>query len=99
VLPGLRDGAPNQPMPLDDFKAAVAYTHQHRAISETFDVVMFGVTPGDDSARAAEVVTPYAEAGATWWEEGINPLRFDQSGDRPALDAMRERIHQGPPRT
>lgn len=99
MLPALRDGEPNEMIPLDAFKSIMAYTSQYRETSRPFDVVMMGVTPGDDPARAAEIVTPYAEAGATWWEEWINGLRFDLTSGRSALDAMRERIHQGPPRT
>lgn len=98
VLPIVRDVEPNALIPLDTFKVIVDYTHQQRTSTQPFDVVMMGATPGDDPARAAEIVAPYAEAGATWWEELINGLRFEGSGDRPALDAMRERIVQGPPR-
>ncbi len=28
-------------------------------------------TPGDDPARAAAIVQPWAEAGATWWLEAV----------------------------
>jgi len=53
--------------------------------------VLAGETPGDDPARAAAIVAPYAEAGATWWLEALN-------GYRGPLALSRERIRQGPPR-
>jgi alkanesulfonate monooxygenase SsuD/methylene tetrahydromethanopterin reductase-like flavin-dependent oxidoreductase (luciferase family) len=56
-----------------------------------FDVLVHGVTSGDDSAQAAAITQPLAEAGATWWTERINPLRG-------SLEVMRERVRQGPPR-
>jgi alkanesulfonate monooxygenase SsuD/methylene tetrahydromethanopterin reductase-like flavin-dependent oxidoreductase (luciferase family) len=98
AIPALRDGAPNELMLVDDLKMIVDIIHQGRTTSQPLDVVMMGVTPGDDPARAAEIVAPYAAAGATWWEEWINSLRFEPGDSRPALDAMRERIRQGPPR-
>jgi hypothetical protein len=54
-------------------------------------VVSGGLTPGDDPARATEIVAPYAEAGLTWWHEGIPDLRA-------SIDVVRTRIRQGPPR-
>lgn len=65
----------------------VAGLHPER---DPFDVATAGVTPSD-GARAAEVVEPYARAGATWWLEVIEPRRGD-------LDALRGRIEAGPPR-
>ena len=47
--------------------------------------------PGDDPARASEIVAPYAEAGLTWWNEGLPDFSA-------SIDAVRTRIRQGPPR-
>jgi alkanesulfonate monooxygenase SsuD/methylene tetrahydromethanopterin reductase-like flavin-dependent oxidoreductase (luciferase family) len=33
------------------------------------DIIIEGETPGDDPARAASIVLPWMEAGATWWIE------------------------------
>jgi alkanesulfonate monooxygenase SsuD/methylene tetrahydromethanopterin reductase-like flavin-dependent oxidoreductase (luciferase family) len=98
VLPIVRDIAPNELIPLEAFKEIVDYTNRQRTSGGPFDVVMMGVTPGDDPARAAGIVAPYAAAGATWWEELINGLRFEGTSSLPSIDAMRERIRQGPPR-
>lgn len=56
-----------------------------------YDVLVAGVTPADDAARAGAITAPYAEAGATWWTERINTERGD-------ISAMRHRIDAGPPR-
>ena len=68
--------------------------------SDAFEVAHLSPpTPGDDLARGAEIVASFADAGATWWLEHFGPVGFGGSweGDWP-LDAMRERIAQGPPR-
>jgi alkanesulfonate monooxygenase SsuD/methylene tetrahydromethanopterin reductase-like flavin-dependent oxidoreductase (luciferase family) len=75
----------------DDVREIIAYVKEHRESDAPFDVVSGGLTPGDDPARATEIVAPYAEAGLTWWHEGIPDLRV-------SFDAVRTRIRQGPPR-
>jgi len=78
------------------------YIHEHRTSVTAFDAVHSGATPGDDSARAAELVEPYAEAGVTWWIEPVDPWRFGWSYEVPwapeATVLIRERVRQGPPR-
>jgi alkanesulfonate monooxygenase SsuD/methylene tetrahydromethanopterin reductase-like flavin-dependent oxidoreductase (luciferase family) len=71
-------------------RTMLAYVAEHRTESGPFDVVVADVTPGDDAQRATELVAPFAEAGATWWVEYLGPFRGP-------LEAMRERIAQGPP--
>jgi alkanesulfonate monooxygenase SsuD/methylene tetrahydromethanopterin reductase-like flavin-dependent oxidoreductase (luciferase family) len=82
-----------------DIAALVAFIREQRTDTRPFDVLHRGVTPGDDPARAAEIVAPFAAAGATWWIEPIHPWIFGGAweGDWP-VEAMRERIRQGPPR-
>ncbi len=67
-----------------------------------FDYVQGGKTPGDDPAQAAEMVTPFAEIGVTWWIENLDPWRFGMGWeDEWTADytaRMNERIRQGPPR-
>jgi alkanesulfonate monooxygenase SsuD/methylene tetrahydromethanopterin reductase-like flavin-dependent oxidoreductase (luciferase family) len=55
------------------------------------DIITEGQTPSDDPARAAAIVRPYAEAGATWWLES----RWE---DTTGTSEMRTRIRSGPPR-
>jgi alkanesulfonate monooxygenase SsuD/methylene tetrahydromethanopterin reductase-like flavin-dependent oxidoreductase (luciferase family) len=85
----LTEGDPERLTP-DEIREIVAYVQAHRETAEPFDVVMGGVTPADDRARAAEIVAPYAEAGLTWWHEVAPDLLTP-------LDEVRTRIRQGPP--
>jgi alkanesulfonate monooxygenase SsuD/methylene tetrahydromethanopterin reductase-like flavin-dependent oxidoreductase (luciferase family) len=68
-----------------------AYLAEHRPADNPLDVIVEGETPGDDPARAGEIVRKQAESGATWWLE----TRWDRQ-DNP--DEIMERIRQGPPR-
>jgi alkanesulfonate monooxygenase SsuD/methylene tetrahydromethanopterin reductase-like flavin-dependent oxidoreductase (luciferase family) len=65
-----------------------AWIHQRRG-GARFDIIVEGTTPGDDSARAAAQVRPYAEAGVTWWLEAM--------WEAPDLESVRARLRQGPP--
>jgi alkanesulfonate monooxygenase SsuD/methylene tetrahydromethanopterin reductase-like flavin-dependent oxidoreductase (luciferase family) len=67
-----------------------AYVEAHRATPEPFEIVYEGVTPGEAPGRAAAIVRPFAEAGATWWIES----RWSPPNE-PA-DLLR-RIRQGSP--
>ena len=84
----------------DDLRALGAYiTEQRPQVAGTdaaspFDIVMEGETPGDDNDRAAAIIRPLAEAGLTWWLEGVWQTPVTQGG----VAGMRERIRQGPPR-
>lgn len=72
----------------DDIAAVRAYVEQHRVETTPFDIIVEGVTPGDDPGAAAAIVGPRAAAGATWWIES----RWE---DGP--DDLRRRLRQGPP--
>ena len=61
---------------------------------QPFDVIVEGVTPGDDPVNAAEIVRPWVEAGATWWIEAL--WNLGEQGD--PVELMKQRISQGPPR-
>ncbi|MBE0696070.1 MAG: hypothetical protein IH586_04020, partial [Anaerolineaceae bacterium] len=66
-----------------------------------FDAVHIGSTSGDP-AQDHEIVTPYADAGVTWWIEDISPFRYGLSLDQPwpaeYTEKLKQRIRQGPPR-
>lgn len=92
-------------MPYDEllaqFKEAVVYVRQQRTADTPFDISLAAFpTPGDDPICAAEMLAPFAAAGLTWWQEPLAPMRFGLDLEAPAwpLDAIRERIVQGPPR-
>lgn len=57
----------------------------------TFDIVIEGSTAGDDPLQAAEILAPWATAGATWWIESM----WDAGED---LERVMARVWQGPPR-
>ena len=84
------DGGPGEVAP-PDVAAIAAYVAAHRTETTPFDIIVEGVTPGDDPDRAAAIVGPRADAGATWWIEAMW-----QPPNAPA--DIRVRIEQGPPR-
>jgi probable F420-dependent oxidoreductase len=74
----------------EDFHEILDSIHAHRAATTAFDVVASGSTSGTDKARDGAQVASFAQAGATWWVEGFDPLQ--------TVEQVRERIGQGPPR-
>ncbi len=67
-----------------------AYAAQNREEDTPFDIVCEGQTPAEGPERAASMVRPYAEAGATWWiESPWSPPNEPED--------LRARIRQGPP--
>jgi hypothetical protein len=84
------DGTRGEVTPAD-VQAMKAYVDERRTQTTPFDIVAEGETPGDDPARAAAIVRPFAEAGATWWTEA----RWSPPNEP---DDVRPRIRQGPPR-
>jgi alkanesulfonate monooxygenase SsuD/methylene tetrahydromethanopterin reductase-like flavin-dependent oxidoreductase (luciferase family) len=97
VWPLRRDPAGNSvPLTPDDVRGVAAAIAEERAAAgrdpdEPFDILVAGTTPGDDPASAAATAREFADAGATWWTERINP-------GRGSLERMRARVRQGPPR-
>ena len=75
----------------DSIRAMKAFVDEHRRATTPFDIVVEAVTPGDDRAKAAAIVRPFAEAGATWWIEST----WMMPGE---VDVQLARIRQGPPR-
>jgi alkanesulfonate monooxygenase SsuD/methylene tetrahydromethanopterin reductase-like flavin-dependent oxidoreductase (luciferase family) len=83
-----------------DIRGVRAYILEERAAAGLppgtphgpYDILVAGITPADDRARASETAQSFAEAGATWWTERIN------AAERGSLTAMRRRILAGPPR-
>jgi alkanesulfonate monooxygenase SsuD/methylene tetrahydromethanopterin reductase-like flavin-dependent oxidoreductase (luciferase family) len=79
--------ATGEPLTPADLHEASTYVRSQRRQSSPFDVIFAGAT---EASGAAAVIQPYAEAGATWWLEGIWV-------ERGTVQQMRERIRQGPP--
>ena len=64
------------------------------AAQRPFDVVATGETPPDRPAQTEEYIAGFAEAGATWWLEGLEPGR---GGDTAwSFTQLRERVLAGP---
>jgi alkanesulfonate monooxygenase SsuD/methylene tetrahydromethanopterin reductase-like flavin-dependent oxidoreductase (luciferase family) len=66
-----------------------AFIRENREDPSPFDIVVEGQTPGSDPGKAAAILRPYAEAGATWWIEAM--------WEAGSLDEVLERLKQGPP--
>ena len=75
----------------EDLQGISRFIAEHRTASGPIDVIMEGITPGDDLARARDQLAPLVEAGLTWWIESM----WTVPG---GLEALRTRIRQGPPR-
>jgi hypothetical protein len=84
-------GRPGQLDP-DGIRAAKAYLEANRQEKTPFDIVVEGVTSGEDPVQAAETVRPWAEAGATWWIEA----RWEAGSN--SREQLEQRLRQGPPR-
>lgn len=91
LLPNkLDESGQHAPVLPADIRAMKAYIDKHRTLTTPFDIVSEGETPGEQAEKAAELVRPFAEAGATWWMES-------RWGDN-SIEEVRARIQQGPPR-
>jgi alkanesulfonate monooxygenase SsuD/methylene tetrahydromethanopterin reductase-like flavin-dependent oxidoreductase (luciferase family) len=75
-----------------DVREIRAYADARRG-EAPYDIVVEGVTPGDDRAAAAAAVRPWADAGATWWIEAM----WGAPEQAPDLQRVRARIMHGPP--
>jgi hypothetical protein len=67
----------------------LAIVHETRSESEPFDVVLAGYTGDLSKDEAAEQLGQLAEAGVTWWQEGVLPDN--------TVDDLRAQIQHGPP--
>ena len=69
----------------------LAVIRRERGDLDGFEVVAAGYTDSSSPETVAGRIAPYAEVGATWWFETLEPQRGD-------LDELRERVRIGPPR-
>jgi alkanesulfonate monooxygenase SsuD/methylene tetrahydromethanopterin reductase-like flavin-dependent oxidoreductase (luciferase family) len=92
IIPQYPDG--KEPVP-DDARAVRAWLSENGA-APGMDMVADGETPADDAGAATAVVSPWAEAGCTWWLETRWELPHD-SAERMA--DIRGRLAAGPPTT
>ena len=69
----------------------LAVVRAERGDLDGFEVVTAGYSESSSRETVAHRIAPYAEAGATWWFETLEPRRGD-------LEELRERVRIGPPR-
>ena len=88
--------AKNEPWTVADTAAVQARIHSLRTSEDPFDIAVPATSEPDDDSRQ-QVAADHAEAGATWWIEGINPWRYGWSeGPSWPLTAMHQRVQAGP---
>jgi alkanesulfonate monooxygenase SsuD/methylene tetrahydromethanopterin reductase-like flavin-dependent oxidoreductase (luciferase family) len=83
-----KQGQGNHRLTPAEIRDVLTYLKAHRASETPVEVVHWGGTSGRDVAEDRAILTPFVEAGLTWWLE----VRRNRS-----LAAMRERIRTGPP--
>jgi alkanesulfonate monooxygenase SsuD/methylene tetrahydromethanopterin reductase-like flavin-dependent oxidoreductase (luciferase family) len=84
-----RDEQGEEPLPtVEDMRAALAFTRDHRTDEGPFDAVFTGFLPAD-KVESAAIARELASFGVTWWQ--ISP------GFGEPLDAFRDLVRSGPP--
>jgi hypothetical protein len=76
-------------MPLEQLRELLAFMQPLRAAEQPLDIILRNKAPSGDRARDAATAASYAEAGLTWWLEGVE--------GRPRVDDVLSCIRQGPP--
>ena len=72
-----------------EIRALKKHVDENRTEKGAFDIVAGGSTPGEKPKKAADIVRPFIEAGATWWIESVWSMDPNKG---------RKRLNQGPPR-
>jgi len=72
----------------DDVRAVLAVVGEYRDSDGPFDVAV-ALSDEGDAFRRADLIAEYADAGVTWWMEGV----LEEAGD---LGQMRALIRRGP---
>ena len=94
LLPSAMDENGLRELKPDDIRSIQQWLDEHGGVREGFDFISEGETPADDRAAGAAKVTPWAEAGCTWWLE----TRWQVPPGADAMTVVRERIGAGPPK-
>lgn len=76
----------------DELQAMTTFLHESQQNNKHYDVVIEGETAGNNTAAQA-IVAAYAQAGATWWLEGVATSAYHRGG----LTGVYARIAAGPP--
>jgi probable F420-dependent oxidoreductase len=87
---GIFPGGLNGNLTLAELREMRAFIQAERTSETPFDVMTGGDVPFDDPKAARAILAEYADAGVTWWNEGVGAWRGD-------IDAMAAFIRRGPP--
>lgn len=79
----------HDPLSPDEIRQLRAYVAEHRVRQGDFDIITGGSSVAKKTQRSADIVRPYADAGATWWIEG------DMAAD--TVRKCFDRVRKGPP--
>ena len=86
------DGSHEEEIPPEKIREMKEFVESNRMVGgrmrREFDIIKDGVTPSNEK-KAKEIVTPYAESGATWWTETMWGVK--------RISDVRNRIRAGPP--
>ena len=93
ILPTKMVGRKHVKVEPEDVCEMKAWILEHRGLKTPFDIIIEGKTPVTERDKWHDIVSPYSNAGATWWIEAMWDLT-SKDGDEPIL----ERIRAGPPR-
>ena len=101
VFPLGRDLSLTEMLSPEDIQAIRSFTLEQRAqaglLDQPFEVAHAGISSGADHEQDRALAQSYATAGVTWWLEHLVPVRWGSWSNWP-LEAIRQRILQGPPR-
>ncbi len=75
---------------LEALPAIAKYVREHRANTDSYQIIAEGLTSGSDRPAAAAKVQPWQDAGATWW--------LESNWEEKDFAAIAHRVRQGPPR-
>jgi alkanesulfonate monooxygenase SsuD/methylene tetrahydromethanopterin reductase-like flavin-dependent oxidoreductase (luciferase family) len=75
----------------------------HRGSVVDFDLVQYGVTPGEDPVAGYSIVAPYEEVGVNWWVEGVSPFDYGfgmtDAWTDEIVEKLIQRVRLGPPKS
>lgn len=97
LLPNVMKNGEHVPATPEDLRAMRQFVDEHRADGNRLDIIVEGKTPGGNRKRAASIVRPWSDAGATWWNEALWSLS-DTAWRASTQKRILARIKQGPPR-
>lgn len=81
-----------QDLTIEELKEIIFIVESNRDIDDPYELMIFGSGFFNPDSRV-EQIQPYIGVGITWWLEHVNTLM------QPSVDAMREWIKLGPPKS